>query len=93
MAAVVHLIAFRVLAQPFGCSAPRRVTVLWRLHPAQHMGPRELPLSFAGEPALMLRSCNLTAQSLPASSAVQNDWEPVIPVRRQQAAGTAARSE
>lgn len=78
MAAMVHLIAFRVLAQPFACSAPRRVPVLWHLHPAQHMEPRELPLSFAGEPALVLRFCNLTAQSPPASSVVQNAWEPVI---------------
>lgn len=70
---MVRLIEFTVLAEPLGCSAPSQVPVLWRSQPGQHMGPWELPLGFAGEPALVLRACrNPAAQSLPVSSAVQN---------------------
>lgn len=59
MTDVVHLMEFLVLAEPLDSFVPSWVPVPRCSWLDQHLGAQELPLSFAGEPALVLRSSSV----------------------------------
>lgn len=59
MADMMHLMEFMVQAEPLDCFVPSWVPVPRCSWLDQHLGPQELPLSFAGEPALVLRSSSV----------------------------------